>query len=147
MTQQRLGDTLEFGQNTCMSVLGSAEIIAFVATRNAARAKPFYRDTLGLKLVSEDPFALVFDAHGIMLRVTPVQTKADAPYTVLGWRVPDIAATAKKLGKAGVRFERYPGMEQDELGVWQSPSGARVAWFKDPDGNTLSITQFGKESS
>jgi catechol 2,3-dioxygenase-like lactoylglutathione lyase family enzyme len=65
---------------------------------------------------------------------------AAAGYTVLGWQVPDIVDAVKRLRKAGVRFERYDGMGQDKLGVWQSPSGARIAWFKDPDGNTLSIT-------
>ena len=121
--------------------LGSHEIIAFVATRDPDRAKTFYRDTLGLPLVSEDPFALVFDAHGTMLRVTTVPQVAVAAYTVLGWRVPNIVTAARDLQKAGVTFERYAGMRQDERGVWKSPSGALVAWFKDPDGNTLSITQ------
>lgn len=124
------------------SVLGSCDVIAFVATRDPHRAKTFYRDTLGLRLVSEDPFAVVFDAHGIMLRVTNVQKVAAAPYTVLGWRVPRIVAAASALQKAGVTLKRYDGMPQDELGIWQSPSGARVAWFTDPDGNTLSLTQF-----
>lgn len=124
------------------SILGSQEVIAFVATRDAGRAKKFYRDTLGLRLVSEDDFALVFDAAGTMLRVTPVPELAAARYTVLGWRVPDIVQTAKHLLKAHVTLERYPGLQQDELGIWNSPSGARVGWFKDPDGNTLSITQF-----
>jgi catechol 2,3-dioxygenase-like lactoylglutathione lyase family enzyme len=117
-------------------------LIAFVATRDPARAKEFYRDTLGLRLVTEQlPFALVFDAHGTMLRVTIVNKLTTADYTVLGWQVPDIVVAAKALQKAGVRFERYPGMEQDELGVWTSPGGAKVAWFKDPDGNTLSISE------
>lgn len=123
-------------------LLGSQELVAFVATRNPARAREFYRDTLGLLLVGEDQYALVFDASGTMLRVTAVEQLALASYTVLGWKVVDIARTAKNLQKAGVRLERYPGMDQDELGVWKSPSGARVGWFKDPDGNTLSITQF-----
>jgi len=122
--------------------LGPHEIVAFVATRDPDRAKTFYRDTLGLTLVSEDPFALVFDAHGTMLRVTTVPQVAAAVYTVLGWRVPNIVKTSSDLQKAGVTFERYAGMRQDERGVWKSPSGALVAWFKDPDGNTLSITQF-----
>jgi catechol 2,3-dioxygenase-like lactoylglutathione lyase family enzyme len=122
--------------------LGSHEIIAFVATRDPDRARTFYRDTLGLTLVSEDPFALVFDAHGTMLRVTTVTHVAAAAYTVLGWRVPNIMTASNDLRNAGVTFERYAGMGQDERGVWKSPSGARVAWFKDPDGNTLSITQF-----
>jgi catechol 2,3-dioxygenase-like lactoylglutathione lyase family enzyme len=127
---------------TLPSKLGSHEIIAFVATRDADRAKTFYRDTLGLTLLSEDPFAVVFDAHGTMLRVTTVPQVAAATYTVLGWRVPNIVTASDDLRNAGVTFERYAGMRQDERGVWKSPSGARVAWFKDPDGNTLSITQF-----
>jgi catechol 2,3-dioxygenase-like lactoylglutathione lyase family enzyme len=124
------------------SILGSEKLVAFVAMREPSRAKEFYRDTLGLSLVSEDEFALVFDVAGTMLRVTRVQELAAAKYTVLGWRVHDIVQTAKDLQEAHVAMERYPGMEQDELGIWYSPSGARVAWFKDPDGNTLSITQF-----
>jgi catechol 2,3-dioxygenase-like lactoylglutathione lyase family enzyme len=124
------------------SILGSQKLVAFVATREPSRAKEFYRDTLGLRLVSEDEFALVFDASGTMLRVTRVQELAAAKYTVLGWQVDDILQTAKNLQTAQVTLERYPGMQQDELGIWNSPSGARVGWFKDPDGNTLSITQF-----
>jgi len=117
--------------------------MAFVATRDPDRARIFYRDTLGLRLEAEQlPFALVFDAHGTMLRVTVVRELVVAPYTVLGWDVPDITATAKALAAAGVKLERYPGMPQDELGIWTSPSGARVAWFKDPDGNVLGVTQF-----
>jgi catechol 2,3-dioxygenase-like lactoylglutathione lyase family enzyme len=122
--------------------LGQQPIIAFVATRDAERAKKFYRDTLGLSLTDESPFALVFDAHGTMLRVTPVKDISPAVYTVLGWQVPDILVAAKTLDKAGVRFERYEGLQQDELGIWTAPGGgAKVAWFKDPDGNTLSISQ------
>ena len=122
-------------------MLESQELVAFVGTRDPVRAKRFYRDTLGLRLVSEDEFALVFDASGTMLRVTPVQELVAAKYTVLGWRVHDIVSTAKQLQKMRVTLERYPGMQQDDLGIWNSPSGAKVAWFKDPDGNTLSITQ------
>jgi len=122
--------------------LSDQGIIGFVATSDADRAKKFYRDTLGLPLVSEEmPFALVFDAHGTMLRVTVVEKVVPAGYTVLGWQVPNIAAAAEALSQAGVRFERYAGMQQDEFGIWRSPGGASVAWFKDPDGNTLSISQ------
>jgi catechol 2,3-dioxygenase-like lactoylglutathione lyase family enzyme len=124
------------------SVLGSQKLVAFIATRDPGPAKSFYRDSLGLRLVSEDAFALVFDAAGTMLRVTTVQEVPAAKHTVLGWQVPDIVRTAKRLQEAHVTIERYPGMKQDELGIWNSPSGARVAWFRDPDGNTLSITQF-----
>ncbi len=122
--------------------LNQQPVIAFVATRDPVRAKEFYRDTLGLHLISEElPFALVFDAHGIMLRVTVVKELNPAAYTVLGWQVKDIGLAAKSLRESGVRFELYPGMQQDELGIWTAPGGAKVAWFKDPDGNTLGISQ------
>jgi len=122
--------------------LGDRPLIAFVATRDPARAKTFYGETLGLRLVSEElPFALIFDAHGTTLRVSIVNQLQPAPYSVLGWQVPDIAAAAKALAQAGVQFERYQGMPQDVLGIWEAPGGAKVAWFKDPDGNTLSIAQ------
>jgi catechol 2,3-dioxygenase-like lactoylglutathione lyase family enzyme len=123
-------------------MLGSCKLVAFIAARDLGRAKAFYRDTLGLRMVSEDEFALVFDAAGTMLRIARVQEVAAAEYTVLGWQIPDIVRMAKNLQKVHVTLQRYPGMPQDELGIWTSPSGARVAWFKDPDGNTLSITQF-----
>lgn len=127
---------------TAPSVLGSHKIMAFVAARDPERAKAFYRDTLGLKMVTEQlPFALVFDAQGTMLRVTIVREIVVAPYTVLGWEVPDIAATVKELAAAGVKLERYPGMPQDELGIWTAPGGNKVAWFKDPEGNVLSVAQ------
>jgi catechol 2,3-dioxygenase-like lactoylglutathione lyase family enzyme len=122
-------------------MLSSHPIVAFAATEDPVRAKAFYQDALGLRLLSEDPFALVFDACGTMLRVTPVKKVAVAGYTVLGWHVPDIVETATGLKKAGVVFQRYPGLQQDELGVWSAPGGTKVAWFKDPDGNTLSLSQ------
>src|SRR5438034_4846791 len=122
-------------------MLGALPIIAFVATANPARAKKFYRQTLGLRLVGEDGFALVFDAGGTMLRVAVVPQVKPAGYTVLGWIVPDIERAVGALRRRGVRFRRYPGMGQDRQGIWTSPSGARVAWFGDPDGNTLSLTE------
>jgi len=128
-------------------MLGNAPIIAFVSTVDAARAKAFYRDKLGLSFVSEDPFALVFDAHGIMLRVSIVREHSPAQQTVLGWHVTDIEATVTGLGKAGIKFQRYDGLKQDDRGIWTSPDGGRIAWFKDPDGNTLSITEFSARRS
>jgi catechol 2,3-dioxygenase-like lactoylglutathione lyase family enzyme len=116
-------------------------LVAFVPIRDADRARSFYRDTLGLRLLSEDRFALVFEIHGTPLRATLVSEFQPQRFTVLGWQVADVAAMGRRLSAAGVRFERYPGMEQDELGLWSAPSGARVAWFRDPDGNVLSITQ------
>jgi catechol 2,3-dioxygenase-like lactoylglutathione lyase family enzyme len=118
------------------------DVIAFVATQDPARAKKFYSEILGLTLVSDElPFALVYDANGTMLRVSVVPRVVPAGYTVLGWRVDDIDASARVLQIEGVIFERYDGLEQDELGIWTAPGGAKVAWFKDPDGNTLSISE------
>jgi catechol 2,3-dioxygenase-like lactoylglutathione lyase family enzyme len=122
--------------------LREQQLVAFIATRDPEVAKQFYRDVLGLRLVSEQlPFALVFDASGVTVRASIVQNFTPAAYTILGWDVPDIQIAVKTLEGAGVRFERYPGMSQDELGIWTSPGGAKVAWFKDPDGNTLSVSQ------
>ena len=122
-------------------MLGSAKLMAFVTVSDAARAKAFYRKVLGLKLAGEDGFALVFDVGGTMLRVAIAPKLTVAPYTVAGWQVEDAKATVRKLTRKGVTFERFKGMPQDELGVWTSPSGAKVAWFKDPDGNLLSVSQ------
>ena len=124
-------------------MLTKNKIMSFVGVRDPERAKQFYRDQLGLRLVEEQmPFALVFDAAGIMLRVTIVAKFTPHQYTVLGWETPDIAAEIAKLTEAGVTFERFPGLPQDDLGVWAAPGGAKIAWFKDPDGNILSLTQF-----
>ena len=103
----------------------------------------FYHKTLGLRLLSEDQFAMAFDANGTMLRVQKVDQLRPAQYTVLGWEVPDLTHTADQLTAKGVACERFPGMAQDDRGIWDAPSGARVAWFKDPDGNMLSLTEFG----
>jgi len=115
-------------------------IVAFVGTTKPSAAKHFYGDVLGLHLVNQDEFALVFDAHGTPLRVTIVPAVVATEYTVVGWLVSDVRREAARLQDAGVQLCRYPGMEQDELGVWTTPAGGRVAWFKDPDGNTLSIS-------
>jgi len=123
-------------------LLASADLIGFVPTSDLARARAFYVDTLGLRVIDEDPYALGLDANGIMLRVTAVPELRPAGYTVCGWRVDDIAAAIRDLGERGVGFARYDGMDQDELGVWTAPTGAKVAWFADPDGNVLSLTQF-----
>ncbi len=126
-----------------MSLLASSKIAAFSATANPERAKAFYRDQLGLPLVSDEPYALVFDAGGTMLRVQKVKEVPEAKYTTLGWNVPDIATKVDELGAAGVKFERYGLPGQDAKGIWTPPgSTAKVAWFKDPDGNILSLAQF-----
>jgi catechol 2,3-dioxygenase-like lactoylglutathione lyase family enzyme len=123
-------------------MLSSYPFIAFVATHNPDLAKAFYRGTLGLQLVREDEDTLVFEAHGMRLHVTIVQDLVTVKYSVLGWEVPDIVAEVKELQKAGVKFVRLEvSKQQDELGIWTSPKGDRVAWFKDPDDNVLSIKQ------
>ena len=124
------------------TTLAGFDLIAFVSTTNPARAEKFYADALGLLLVNQSPFALVFDAHGTMLRVTVVKRLDPAPNTVLGWAVADISEATRALAARGVVFLRYQGMRQDAQGIWQSPSGAMIAWFTDPDGNVLSLTQF-----
>lgn len=128
-------------------MLKSRPIVAFVATTDPKRAKPFYAETLGLRLVSEDGFALMFDAGGTRLRVAIVKTLQPAGYTVLGWIVPEIVTAVRDLVKRGVILQRFEGMPQDDLGIWSSPSGARVAWFTDPDGNTLSLTELARPTT
>jgi len=122
-------------------MLEKATITAFVATADPARSKTFYRDTLGLRLTSDDEFAVVFDCAGIDLRVQKVERVQPHPFTALGWHVPDVRKIVRDLATRGVAFERYPFLKQDDIGVWQAPSGAKVAWFKDPDGNLLSVTE------
>ena len=126
------------------SILGTSKLVAFVATTDPEKARAFYEGVLGLRLLEDEkPFALIFDADGIMLRVTTVHKHNPAPFTVLGWDVPSIEATVERLTAAGVEFQRYPGINDgDPKGIWTAPGGARVAWFKDPDGNVLSVTQF-----
>lgn len=124
-------------------VLGSCDVVAFAPTCDAARAVEFYRDKLGLRLIGQDGFAAVFDAHGTMLRVSSVPKPLSAqPFAILGWKATDIAARVRALRAKGVYFERYPQIQQDELAIWTAPSGAKIAWFKDPDGNVLSLTEF-----
>jgi catechol 2,3-dioxygenase-like lactoylglutathione lyase family enzyme len=122
-------------------VLGDADLAAFVGSRDLDEAGRFYGEVLGFRLLESSEFARVYDANGTQLWVTLVERAVEAPYTVLGWRVVEIAATIGALGEAGVIFERYEGMTQDDDGVWIAPGGSRWAWFADPDGNVLSLQQ------
>jgi catechol 2,3-dioxygenase-like lactoylglutathione lyase family enzyme len=122
-------------------VLGDADLVAFVASRDLEVAGRFYGEVLGFRLLEASKFANAYDANGTQLRVTVVDRVVQAPYTVLGWRVLDIVATIRALREAGVVFKRYEGMAQDEDDVWIAPGGSRVAWFADPDGNVLSVQQ------
>ncbi len=124
------------------TMLDTSDVIAFAATTDLARARRFYESDLGLRLVEENSFACVFDANGTMLRVTAVAEVARPGYTVLGWRVESIRDTVARLKSAGIVFVRYDGLEQDASGVWTTPNGDQIAWFTDPDGNGLSLTQF-----
>lgn len=125
-------------------MLNDSDVIAFVPTRDPEKARAFYEGVLGLEFVSEDPFALVFNANGVMIRIANVSSVSDfkpASFTILGWHVPSVETTVTDLGAKGVAVERFPWMEQSETGIWTSPSGAKIAWFKDPDGNVLSVTE------
>jgi catechol 2,3-dioxygenase-like lactoylglutathione lyase family enzyme len=122
-------------------MLEHSALIGFVGVSDLDRARQFYGETLGLPIVDESPFALVADADGTMLRLTAVERPAAAPYTVLGWHVADIASMIDQLTARGVHFTRYDGMAQDERGVWTAPGGAKIAWFPDPDGNNVSLTE------
>ncbi len=124
-------------------MLGAASIVVFVPTTNAHKARAFYEGVLGLAFVKDDGFALVFKANETTLRVVKLQDFKPAPYTILGWQVSDVEAMVTALQKKAVRFERFGSIQQDNLGIWTAPSGDRVAWFKDPDGNVLSITGEG----
>jgi catechol 2,3-dioxygenase-like lactoylglutathione lyase family enzyme len=123
--------------------LSDAELVAFVATTDIARARAFYEGVLGLTVIEDDGFACVVDAHGTTVRITTVGEGAGAAYTVLGWKVDDLDATIDGLVAAGVTFLRFDGMEQDGRGAWIAPGGDRIAWFADPDGNTLSLQAAG----
>jgi catechol 2,3-dioxygenase-like lactoylglutathione lyase family enzyme len=128
-------------------MLADGPLVAFVATARPDAARHFYVDVLGLRLTHEDDFALAFTVGATPLRVTKVSPEQLSPagYTTLGWEVEDIHATVAELAARGVTFERYGAwMQQDEHGVWTAPGGTLVAWFKDPDGNTLSVSQLAR---
>jgi catechol 2,3-dioxygenase-like lactoylglutathione lyase family enzyme len=118
-------------------------LIAFIPTKDAARARVFYEEQLGLRFVSDDSFAVVMDANGTMVRIARVGEFTPAPFTILGWQVDDIHKTVAEMTNKGLQFTRYSFLEQSKDGVWTSPDGPKVAWFVDPDGNTLSFSQHG----
>ena len=122
-------------------MLAPSKVIGFVPTKDAPKARAFYEDQLGFQFVSDDPFALVMRAGQTMIRIAKAQDFNPAPYTVLGWEVRDIEAVVRWLQERGVAFERYPFVQDRELGIWTTPGGDKVAWFKDPDGNVLSVSQ------
>lgn len=124
-------------------MLADAKPVVIICARDRSTVKPFYRDVLGLPLLSEDPFAAVFGLNGATLRLSDVADWTPHAHTVFGFAVADIAAATRALAAKGVKFIVYPGFGQDEAGVWTSHDGlAKVAWFNDPEGNNLSLTEF-----
>ena len=125
-------------------MLAQSKPVCFVLTADLPTARRFYTDILGLAETGEDPFAVSYDLAGTMLRLTKVEGHQPNPHTVLGWQVADIEAAIDALAARGVTFAVYEGFGQDERGIWTHPaSGAKIAWFHDPEGNNLSLTQFG----
>lgn len=122
-------------------MLGTADLVAFVPITDALRAREFYEGKLGLRFVNDDGFALVFDSKGTRLRAVKMKEVKPPQFTVLGWEVRPIEKAITSLRDRGVHFEIFGFFQQDELGIWTAPSGDRVAWFKDPDGNILSISE------
>ena len=122
-------------------MLAHCDVIAFIATAHTEEARVFYSEVLGLRLLEDTSFALVFDANGTMPRIQKVEMLTTAGYTVLGWQVGDIHEAVEKLRTRGIPFDRYPGLPQDEHGIWTTAQGHKIAWFSDPDGNTLSLTE------
>ena len=123
-------------------VLESADLVAFMPTKNLTQARAFYGTMLGLPMEGESPVAVTFDANGTTLRCVLVERFTPFPFTIVGWTVQDIAATVTELTARGIAFERFEGIKLDHLSVWRSPGGAQLAWFKDPFGNMISLTQF-----
>jgi extradiol dioxygenase family protein len=123
-------------------VLEDAEVVAFIPVKNLTQAKAFYGTMLGLLMEGESPVAVTFDANGTTVRTVMVERFTPFPFTIVGWTVKDIAGAVTELTSRGIAFERFNGIQQDQLGIWGAPGGASVAWFKDPFGNTISLTQF-----
>ena len=122
-------------------MLGSTNIVAFVPIKDSEKARAFYEGVLGLRFVKDDGFALVLEANGIMVRAAKMKELTPAQFTILGWQVSDIEQIVRGLAAKGVHFEIFGFFKQDELGIWTTPTGDKVAWFKDPDGNILSVSQ------
>ncbi len=122
-------------------MLSHCELIGIVPTIDPGPARRFYEGVLRLRFIEDDGFALIFAAHHGTLRLVKMPEFKPAPFTLLGWEVASIEDEVRELTGAGVVFERYGFFEQDALGIWTAPNGSKVAWFKDPDGNTLSLSQ------
>jgi catechol 2,3-dioxygenase-like lactoylglutathione lyase family enzyme len=134
------------GLGRALSSMRAAKLQTIVWTSRKDEAARFYSDVLGLTLKGESHGALVYDVTGAELRVSPVPSTTPSPHTVLGFSVEDLAEVVSTLAARGVLFERFPAFRHDENGVWVAPDGAKVAWFRDPDGNLLSAVQYAAKS-
>jgi catechol 2,3-dioxygenase-like lactoylglutathione lyase family enzyme len=123
-------------------MLENAVPIAFLPSSDLDRSRDFFAFTLGLPIEEVTPFACVVRTGSVMLRVTKVDGLRPQPFTVFGWEVADLAQVMATLTVAGVNFLRFDGLQQSPEGVWTTPGGDEIAWFNDPDGNTLSLTRF-----
>ena len=123
------------------AMLSESEVMGFIPTKDSTRARAFYEGKLGLRFISDDQFALVVESRGTIIRIAKVENFAPFPFTILGWRVKNIEEDVRNLTTREVSFQRFPGLDQNDLGIWTSPDGTKVAWFKDPDGNLLSLSQ------
>ena len=122
-------------------MLSQNKVVGFIPTKDGESARKFYEDVLGLKFLSDDRFAVVMESNGTMIRIARVNDFTPAPFTILGWEVEDIESEAQSLIARGLSFQRYSFLEQSDLGIWSAPGGTKVAWFQDPDGNVLSLSQ------
>jgi len=122
-------------------MLDTANLVAFLATARPDESKSFYREKLGLLLVEDDNNHIVFDSNGTLLRIQRVPSHTPSGNIALSWEVDNILSTVASLRAAGIQFERMPGLEQDQNGIWVAYDGTMVAWFKDPDGNLLSLSE------
>jgi catechol 2,3-dioxygenase-like lactoylglutathione lyase family enzyme len=128
-------------------MLASGKMMGFLLTKDYDKARLFFEGTLGFQFVSLDQFALVMRAAGSTIRISKVPDFVPFKSTVLGWEVEDIGAVVAWLKQRGVTCDKYPFVQDRELGIWTAPTGDKVAWFKDPDGNVLSVSQHVKPSS
>ncbi len=124
-----------------MKSLSQQKLVGFVITTDYDRARDFYEHKLGFQFVSLDQYALVMRTASNMIRIVKLKEFNPARYTVLGWEVDDIEAIVSSLGRQGVTFEDYPFIQDHERRIWTAPGGDKIAWFKDPDGNVLSVSQ------
>lgn len=122
-------------------MLGDAKVVGFIPTTNIDASRSFYEGTLGLTFVSANPYKVEFKNNGNIVMLVKLQEHTPTTFTILGWEVSDIVSKVKEFNDKGIKFEIYEGFGQDESGIWTAPSGNKVAWFKDPDGNVLSISQ------